>query len=251
MVMSSQSDAEPTASATGVPAELLVTLIRDVWDPVEVKAVLTVALLGGITAPVAESELVHAALERGARGNGSDRDVHERVREAVEIAVARGVLIRLASEDGMRWLLLGSEGNKRRVRRGIEAPSGTAGIGSTVLRPERPTTFALYEQNIGLVTPIIADRLVEALERYPESWIEEAIGEAVSYNRRSWRYIQRILENWATEGRSDETDRRSAAGDQTREKHLRGKYAPLFRRGELSDLPRGGLPADGRAGHER
>jgi DnaD/phage-associated family protein len=94
----------------------------------------------------------------------------------------------------------------------------------------------MYEQNIGLVTPIIADRLVDALERYPETWIEDAIGESVNYNRRNWRYIQRILENWAAEGRNDEADRRGAQGDITREKHLHGKYSHLFRRGDLPDL---------------
>ena len=46
--------------------------------------------------------------------------------------------------------------------------------------------------------PIIADQLVRALERYPREWIEDAIGEAVAYNRRNWRYIQRILQQWAT-----------------------------------------------------
>jgi DnaD/phage-associated family protein len=86
------------------------------------------------------------------------------------------------------------------------------------------------------VTPIIADRLVEAIERYPETWVEDAIEEAVAYNRRNWRYIQRILENWASEGRTDEANRGGPARDLNREKHLRGKYAHLFRRDDLPDL---------------
>ena len=45
--------------------------------------------------------------------------------------------------------------------------------------------FRLYEQNIGLLTPIIAEQLVRALERYPREWIEDAIGESVAYNRRN------------------------------------------------------------------
>lgn len=90
--------------------------------------------------------------------------------------------------------------------------------------------FALYEQNIGLVTPIIADRLVEALDLYPEQWVRDAIGEAVGYNKRSWRYIQRILQNWAAEGRGNEAHRGTATRDLDREKHLRGKYAGVFRR---------------------
>ncbi|MBA2453008.1 MAG: DnaD domain protein [Chloroflexia bacterium] len=95
---------------------------------------------------------------------------------------------------------------------------------------ERPDVFGLYEQNIGMVTPILADRLTEALQSYPEEWIQDAIAESVAYNRRSWRYIQRILENWSTEGRADETNRRDHEKHLDSEKYLRGKYAALFRK---------------------
>ncbi len=49
---------------------------------------------------------------------------------------------------------------------------------------------------------------MDALERYPSEWIEDAIGESVAYNRRSWKYIQRILEQWAVQGRGDQRERR-------------------------------------------
>jgi DNA replication protein len=216
-------------TSTSLPAALLERLLRDVWDPLEVKVVLTVALLGGATLPVQELDvLAHEALQHGSRGDGSDRA--ERLPEAVEIAAARGVLLKLASEHGGRWLLLGTDENRVRARGGVQFDGPTGA--TPILRPERPNIFGLYEQNIGLVTPIIADRLVDALEHFPEAWIAEAIGEAVSYNRRNWRYIQRILENWATEGRHDETNRGTATRTLDREKHLRGKYASVFRRDE-------------------
>lgn len=66
-----------------------------------------------------------------------------------------------------------------------------------------PTAFFLYEQNIGPLTPLIADRITRAMDAYPQSWIEDAIEEAVTYNRRSWRYIERILETWSQQGRAD------------------------------------------------
>jgi DnaD/phage-associated family protein len=84
------------------------------------------------------------------------------------------------------------------------------------VRPERPNVFRLYEQNIGLLTPLIADHLVDALEQYPRDWIEDAIAEAVGYNRRSWRYVQRILEKWSVSGRGDAAD-----GDGRHETHRR------------------------------
>jgi DnaD/phage-associated family protein len=65
----------------------------------------------------------------------------------------------------------------------------------------RDDIYNLYEQNIGVLTPLISDKLREAEKLYPADWIEYAFEQAVTYNRRSWAYISRILENWATEGR--------------------------------------------------
>ena len=62
--------------------------------------------------------------------------------------------------------------------------------------------FQLYEENIGLLTPLIAESLTEADRRYPSQWIREAFKEAVSRNKRSWIYISRILERWFIEGKS-------------------------------------------------
>jgi DNA replication protein len=67
----------------------------------------------------------------------------------------------------------------------------------------RSNIFGLYEQNIGLLTPLLAEELKEAEAQYPWAWIEDAFREAVRANRRSWRYIARILERWAREGRED------------------------------------------------
>ena len=68
---------------------------------------------------------------------------------------------------------------------------------------DRPNIYSLYEQNIGILTPIVAEKIGEAEQRYPLRWIEEAISEAVSLNSRNWRYISRILERWETEGKED------------------------------------------------
>ena len=63
--------------------------------------------------------------------------------------------------------------------------------------------FREYEENIGLLTPLIFDELKQAIERYPESWICDAIKIAVEYNRRHWRYIQQILKSWELQGKKD------------------------------------------------
>ena len=66
---------------------------------------------------------------------------------------------------------------------------------------ERPTIFVLYEQNIGLLTPMIADELRDAEQHFPAEWIADAFREAVLHNKRSWKYVLAILERWRTEGR--------------------------------------------------
>jgi DNA replication protein len=68
-------------------------------------------------------------------------------------------------------------------------------------QPPAVNIFTLYEQNIGMITPMIAEELKEAEKLYPPRWIEEAFKEAVTLNKRSWRYIARILERWASEGK--------------------------------------------------
>jgi DnaD/phage-associated family protein len=94
---------------------------------------------------------------------------------------------------------------------------------------ERPNIFALYEQNIGLLTPLIAEQLQEAERRYPQDWIESAFTEAVSNNKRSWRYIERILERWTLEGRGSGKDRGSDKRSFDPDKYTKGKYAFLFK----------------------
>ncbi|HET6314621.1 MAG TPA: DnaD domain protein [Chloroflexia bacterium] len=94
---------------------------------------------------------------------------------------------------------------------------------------ERPTIFALYEQNIGLLTPLLAEKLQDAEGRYPLEWIEAAFEEAVTNNKRNWRYIERILERWAVEGMNSGKDRGPAERSLDPDKYTKGKYAFLFR----------------------
>lgn len=86
--------------------------------------------------------------------------------------------------------------------------------------PERPNVFALYEANVGLLTPLIADAIKDAEDDYPTLWIEDAIKLAVEQNKRSWSYIRAILERWKQEGRnSHETAQRHRG-----ENYLPGQY---------------------------
>lgn len=66
--------------------------------------------------------------------------------------------------------------------------------------PDKPNIYYLYEQNIGPLTPMIAEILTEDAETYPETWLREAMQQAVSRNIRNWKYVQAILISWQEKG---------------------------------------------------
>jgi DNA replication protein len=94
-----------------------------------------------------------------------------------------------------------------------------------------PTTniFTIYEQNIGMITPMIAEELKEAERLYPPQWIEEAFKIAATLNKRSWKYIARILERWASEGKDSGEYKRDIKKDDP-DKYIKGKYGHLVQR---------------------
>jgi DnaD/phage-associated family protein len=98
---------------------------------------------------------------------------------------------------------------------------------TTLPLPEnRPNIFSLYEQNIGLITPLMAETLIEAERTYPVEWIEEAVKIAVERNARNWRFIDAILRSWKEKGRN-EKDQRSAA--ESRKRDSEGEFSDFIR----------------------
>lgn len=160
-----------------------------------------------------------------------ERAAEEALQDGLERAVARGTLIHVATEMGGRtedWYFLNTEGGRaavEKLQRGDWSDLAEAAPTTVRLEVERPNIFVLYEQNIGLLQPMIAEELREAEQRYPPDWIEEAFREAVRMNKRNWRYVQAILERWAAEGRDGRRDDDSAA---KRRRYVSGPYADLI-----------------------
>jgi DnaD/phage-associated family protein len=94
----------------------------------------------------------------------------------------------------------------------------------------KPNVFTMYEQNIGMLSPMIAEELKEAEKLYPASWIEDAFREAVSLNKRSWRYIAKILERWSSEGKGYGKPGKYPEKRTDPDKYIRGKYGHIVRR---------------------
>ncbi|MFL5667262.1 MAG: DnaD domain-containing protein [Ktedonobacteraceae bacterium] len=179
-------------------------------------------------------------LLRSLKRRGDPRPPEERLRQGLEKALARGTLLqihlRLMSEGNdqaeiIEWFFF----NTARSRKVVNELQGSAMVPAHLLKVEseqveqeseipvpagaytsnkgaemprniqveidRPNIFRLYEQNIGIITPLIADHLRDAADLYPMEWIERAFREALQHNIRKWSYISAILRNWETEGK--------------------------------------------------
>ena len=69
--------------------------------------------------------------------------------------------------------------------------------------------FRTYESNIGMLTPMIAEMIKDAMDTYALQWIVDAIAIAVKANVRRWNYIDGILKRWAVEGRQEKTEKQA------------------------------------------
>ena len=143
------------------------------------------------------------------------------IRAGIEQAVKRGSILKAARGKEVYFLL-----NSPRGRAVVQAmDNGTWSPENTGSAPlfERPNIFRLYEENMGPLTPLIADALKDAEATYSAEWIAETIDLAVRNNKRSWRYCEAILKRWKEEGRGEKQDRRDAEKD--RDKYIKGEYA--------------------------
>lgn len=165
---------------------------------------------GSEESPIAEQSIMSdGPLRKTLRTSGTASTLDARIFDGLELAVGRNTLLRFLAVSGTResaWYFANTPINRAMVQAmqedRIPAPKVVwDGEIAPQVATDPPNVFRLYEQNIGPLTPMIADQLTVAAGDYPATWIEDAIGEAVSYNKRSWRYILRILENWRQSGR--------------------------------------------------
>jgi len=161
----------------------------------------------------------------------------EVLRKALEMATKRRTILHIALDrDGATEdiYFLNTEDNRQivaKIQSGeFQLPGLKAGGQAYVDIEELPDIFTLYEQNIGMLTPMIAEELSEAEKLYPVDWIRDAIKEAVSLSKRNWRYISAILERWSSEGRSSGAYRRDSAKKTDPDKYIKGKYGHMVRR---------------------
>jgi DnaD/phage-associated family protein len=83
---------------------------------------------------------------------------------------------------------------------GGEGTAAPEKISAEVEDKEMAVISELYEANIGMLTPVVAERLRDVRARYPPGWFGEALREAVASEHRNLKYIEAILARWKTEG---------------------------------------------------
>lgn len=97
---------------------------------------------------------------------------------------------------------------------------------AALTQPHDPAYLAaktVYENNIGLLTPITSDLIKTALQTYPPEWIPLAIERAVAAEKRQWNYVAGILRNWSNEGFTNGSARTGNAGKASKSKGY-GRY---------------------------
>ncbi len=159
----------------------------------------------------------------------------DEIRSGLEKAAKRGSILKVEKarvakssqrEPGRNevqaYFLLNSP-RGRAVAQAIESGKLNPEAVSSNVPLERPNIFQLYEENIGPLTPLIADALKDAEETYSAEWVADTIELAVKNNKRSWKYCEAILRRWKEEGRGEKQDRRDAEKD--RDKYTKGEYA--------------------------
>jgi DNA replication protein len=196
-----------SVGSTPVPNPLLAEMLEEIDDLAELK--LTLRLVWalhrkrGLPKWTTAQEL--CADRTVARILGVVRSELEHVAGAkLDRMVARGTLLKTGAGGDTRFYLNTAENRRELVRRGALAePAGSGPAPEAWSAPGPSETdasaFAVYEDNIGPLTPVATSRLEEALRDYPEEAVVSAIQAAVDANARNWNYISAVLKNYKPE----------------------------------------------------
>jgi DNA replication protein len=150
----------------------------------------------------------------------------DEITRGLESAVKRGSLLKVQSEATVYFLLNSPRG--RAGAQAIESGQWNPKSKAAAVPLERPNTFKLYEENIGPLTPLIADALKDAENIYSPEWIAEVIEIAVKNNKRNWKYCEAILKRWKEEGRHGKKDKQNAVKGSDR--YAQSEFAEYFKK---------------------
>lgn len=224
-----------SAAGTVIPNAFFSQVLPEIEDPAEliVTAYAFFAFANSEHRPryvtLAELE-ADAGLARTLAHLCPEDAIADSLRRGLDLAVQRGTLLRAHLPSQAHERGAGDQGyapNMPANRRALERLESEGVEIERALPPAEgeplPNIYTLYEQNIGGITPLIADDLREAEQRFPPEWVREAFREAAELNKRNWRYIRRILERWEIEGPNYATDGRDPEADWLARRYSAGK----------------------------
>tara|TARA_Y100000758_G_scaffold208273_1_gene149020 strand:+ start:361 stop:1092 length:732 start_codon:yes stop_codon:yes gene_type:complete len=220
---------------TPVPDPLLASLLEEIDSLDELKVILrTIHELHRqrkVPASISFADL-YSDRTVAAMLHTSGRQLEELVQSAVSSASNRGILMVIETDGSQSQIFLNTEP----VRRALIS----SGMDIATKRYESAETWpntdaaldkldavTFYEQNVGHMTPLIAENIRTALEEHPEDEVLLAIRKAAEANARNWNYIAAILRRWAIEGRPEELD---DGRDGTAERDLKEDRSDQFYR---------------------
>jgi len=214
---------------TGIPDQFFSEILTEVEDIVEMKLTLYVLWSaykhGDFGSAFTYQDFMEDKLFMHSLGGGG-KEAPKKLHTALQQAVQDGILIEVREMEGdeVKYFINSPRG---RTAASLAAQGKELGIAEkikTTLNLIQPNIYRLYEENIGPLTPLIAEALRDAEDSYPLEWIEEAVEIAVKNNVRRWKYIETILERWQEEGR-DGTHQRNDQEDYRR--YLKGEYGEI------------------------
>ena len=195
---------------TPVPNLLFGQVLEEIDDPLALKCFLRVFWLhaqkkGSPAILTQEDLLSDRTLARVVSASGSATSTEAALEAVLDRTAGLGLLLHLnvESDSGVFHVYVPNTQKGRRDIQRLKESRPDVEITDGYRKAPRPNIFSLYEENIGIITPLMTEELKDAEKQYPEAWIEEAFRAAVAGNKRSWRYIETILKRWKTEGRDD------------------------------------------------
>ncbi|MEA4812838.1 MAG: DnaD domain protein [Anaerolineaceae bacterium] len=132
--------------------------------------------------------------------------------EVLKILLETGFLLRFESSNEQNTVFLPGTPKGRAqweaLHKGTMRPEELKG---NAAQSFRPNLFKLYEDNIGPLTPMVAELLQEDAREYPAEWFQDAIKEAINHNARKWSYVRAVLKRWKENGR-EKTNEKAGLG---------------------------------------
>ena len=230
----------PRAEVTPLPNIFFTEVLPQINDIAEFKAVMQIFFLlsrrKGYPRFVTFKELSNDPIVlKGLRNLPGNVD--EQLRHALTSAVRQGILLHIPISINDQFddaYFINNQSEKETIAKILD---GTLNVPTVIVRKtespiheQPPDIYNLYEQNVGLLTPIIAEELQEAEHRYPADWIQDAFREAVRANVRNWKYIHGILKRWEREGKKNGKHVGDSKTERDPDKYLRGKYGHMVQR---------------------